>query len=119
LIDSRNYYFNVQCSILSTSANIPDSETYSTDAENASICWWNGAWIRKLRIIRPNHLMITAVPSSLRVRLSSLTNTQGLPSHRLIYISFAELKLAYPFLDYCTKGARKWIEIQSSKCLSE
>jgi hypothetical protein len=32
------------------------------------------------------------------VRLSSSTNTQGLPRHRLSYNAFAELKLACPFL---------------------
>ena len=37
--------------------------------------------------------MFTALASSLQVRLSSSTNTQGLPTHRLIYIAFAKLKL--------------------------
>jgi hypothetical protein len=31
------------------------------------------------------------------LRLSSITNTQGLPSHRLTYIAFAEFKHAYPY----------------------
>jgi len=40
--------------------------------------------------------MFTALVSSPRVPLSSLTNTQGLPLHRLTYIAFAELKTACP-----------------------
>jgi len=43
-----------------------------------------------------NISMFTALASSLRVRLSSLTNTQGLPQYRLTYIGFAELKHACP-----------------------
>ncbi len=41
--------------------------------------------------------MITALASSLQVRLGSLTNTQGLPQNRLTYIAFAELKHACPY----------------------
>ncbi len=40
--------------------------------------------------------MFTALLSSPRVRLGSLTNTQGLPLHRLTYITFEELKLHIP-----------------------
>jgi hypothetical protein len=40
--------------------------------------------------------MFTALASSPRVRLSSTTNTQGLPSYRLTYIAFAELQHACP-----------------------
>ena len=47
--------------------------------------------------IVPEHAMFTGLSSSQRVCLSSLTNTQGLPSHRLTYIDFAELRLAYPW----------------------
>jgi len=43
-----------------------------------------------------NISMFTALASSPRVRLSSLTNTQGLPQYRLTYIGFAELKHACP-----------------------
>ena len=41
--------------------------------------------------------MFAALVSSPQVRLSSITNTQGLPLHRLTYIAFAELKLHIPF----------------------
>jgi hypothetical protein len=36
---------------------------------------------------RPKHSMFTELVSSPRVRLSSLTNTQGKPQHRLLYWS--------------------------------
>jgi hypothetical protein len=42
--------------------------------------------------------MFAELASSPQVRLSSLTNTQGLPSHRLTYIAFEELKYACPLL---------------------
>jgi len=41
-------------------------------------------------------MMFPALASSLQVRLSSLTNTQGLPLNRLTYIAFAEFKHACP-----------------------
>jgi hypothetical protein len=50
----------------------------------------------------PKHAMFTALSSSQRVRLSSLTNTQGLPLHRLTYIYFAELRHAYPLIHVTT-----------------
>jgi len=40
--------------------------------------------------------MFTGLASSPQVLLSSQTNTQGLPLHRLTYIAFEELKNAYP-----------------------
>ena len=40
--------------------------------------------------------MFAKLASSPRVRSSSTTNTQGLPSHRLTYIAFAELEQACP-----------------------
>jgi hypothetical protein len=40
--------------------------------------------------------MFTALHSGRRVRLRSLTNTQGLPSHRLTYIVFEDLMHACP-----------------------
>ena len=42
--------------------------------------------------------MFTALASSLQVRLSSLTNTQGLPHKRLTYIAFAEFKACMSLL---------------------
>ncbi len=42
--------------------------------------------------------MFTALASSPQVRLSSLTNTQGLPHNRLTYIAFAELKACMSLL---------------------
>ncbi len=42
--------------------------------------------------------MFTALASSLQVRLSSLTNTQGLPHNRLTYIAFAEFKACMSLL---------------------
>ncbi len=46
--------------------------------------------------------MFTALASSLQVRLSSSTNTQGLPLRRLTYIAFAELELHVPFVYFTT-----------------
>ena len=40
--------------------------------------------------------MFTALLSNSQVRLRSLTNTQGLPLHRLTYIAFADPKQACP-----------------------
>jgi len=42
--------------------------------------------------------MFTALASSPQVRLSSLTNTQGLPHNRLTYIAFAEFKACMSLL---------------------
>ena len=42
--------------------------------------------------------MFTALASSPQVRLSSLTNTQGLPHKRLTYIAFAEFKACMSLL---------------------
>ena len=55
----------------------------------------------------PNMWMFTALASSPRARLSSLTNTQGLPSHRLTYIGFAELKAMWvaTVIGSCFAGA--------------
>ena len=44
--------------------------------------------------------MFTALHSSQQVRLRSLTNTQGLPSHRLTYIAFEDLRLHAPQLQF-------------------
>jgi hypothetical protein len=41
--------------------------------------------------------------SSPRVRLSSSTNTQGLPPNRLSYIAFAELEHARPALHFSSE----------------
>ena len=50
--------------------------------------------------------MFTALLSSPRVRLGSLTNTQGLPLHRLTYITFEELKLHIPLRNITLREMR-------------
>ncbi|MFQ5874581.1 MAG: transposase [Dehalococcoidia bacterium] len=42
-----------------------------------------GTCTRRLRISKPQHMMLTNISSHLRVCLRSSTNTQGLPLHRL------------------------------------
>ena len=67
-------------------------------------CHWQmaaserGTCARGLRIATSQHPMFIESGSNPRVRLSSSTNTQGLPPNRLSYIAFAELKHARPAL---------------------
>ncbi len=58
--------------------------------------------------------MFTGLVSSPRVCLGSLTNTQGLPLHRLTYIAFAELKSAYSCSEYNTAGVEN--EYRNGTC---
>ena len=51
---------------------------------------------RGLRIVEQQHLMFTASTSNSRVRLSSTTNTQGLPLHRPTILPSQNSSIAHP-----------------------
>ena len=51
--------------------------------------------------------MFSALDSSQRVRLRSITNTQGSPSHRLTYIDFEDLRLHAPPTQFNILGSSK------------
>src|ERR1700693_2869077 len=65
--------------------------------------WWDwqlaasegGTCTRGLRIRRPIAWTITALSSSPRVRLRSITNTQGSPSHRLTLLTSLNASLTW------------------------
>ena len=57
--------------------------------------------------------MLTNILSSLRVRSSSLTNTQGPTLHRLSYNTFAELGHACPFTQLYHQMATEVIDEQA------
>ena len=62
-----------------------------------------GTCARGLRIATSQHPMFIESGSNPRVRLSSSTNTEGLPPNRLSYIAFAELEHARPTLHFSSE----------------
>ena len=56
----------------------------------------SGTCTRGLRIVEQQHLMFTASASNPRVRLSSTTNTQGLPLHRPTILPSQNSSIARP-----------------------